>query len=151
MRTKEFIKKVKELGFRVQELNNIINVCNYEERVYLVTIDKHNQFMLDNRCKGYMDLGDYDKSDLLKLCYEYAKTPIEEREEPKKYYLKHKWMQIDDYNYLTVDLDDNTCCLDDIEGFDWTKNKFTLKEIKEIKEKHNTDLSDFEIVEVDLE
>lgn len=151
MRTKEFIKKVKELGFRVQELNNIINVCNYEERVYLVTIDKHNQFMLDNRCKGYMDLGDYDKSELLKLCYEYAKTPIEEREEPKKYFLKHKWMGHEKLKYLELDKQNDEWYLghkyDTI--FCTAKNEFTQKEIEEIKEKYNTDLSDFEMIEVE--
>lgn len=148
MKTKEFIKRVEELGFRVQELNNIINICNYKEGVYLVTIDKHNQFMLDNRCKGYMDLGDYDKSELLKLCYEYAKTPIEEREEPRKYYLKHRWIGNGWWQYLNL-LEDGTYFIKDGDLIPSVKNTFTRKEIDEIKAKYNTDLSDFEIVEVE--
>lgn len=86
---------------------------------------------------------------MIKAAVEFAETPIEEREAPKKYYLRHRWMKEEDYNYLSLYLEDNTYFLDDIEGFNWTENKFTLEEIEEIKEKYDTKLEDFEIVEVE--
>nr|DAX99492.1 MAG TPA: hypothetical protein [Caudoviricetes sp.] len=86
---------------------------------------------------------------MIKAAVEFAETPLEEREEPKKYHLRHKWMKEEDYNYLSLDLDDNYYYLDDIEGFDWSENKFTREEIEDIKEKYDTKLEDFEIVEVE--
>lgn len=58
---------------------------------------------------------------MIKAAVEFAETPIEDREEEKKFYLRHQW----------------------------ENKKFTLKEIEEIKEKFNTDLADFELVEVE--
>lgn len=104
---------------------------------------------ISNYYYAYDKLCNEDKEKLFELLVEYARTPIEEREEEKKFYLRHKWMKEEDYNYLTLDLDDNTYDLNDIDGFDWTENKFTREEIDEIKEKYNTDLSDFEEEEVE--
>lgn len=68
----------------------------------------------------------------------------------KKYYLKHRFLNTEDYNYYFQDKYDGF--LDDKYSYsqDEYKSKFTLKEIEEIKEKYNTDLKDFEIIEVEL-
>ena len=145
MKTKEFIKRVEELGYDVElypshvfiKTSNISVATVYTQRLYEIYTRSIVKVELTH------------KEELFDLIIKYAKTPIEEREEPKKYYLMHKWIQKNDYNYLTIDLDDTTYYLDDIEGYDWSENKFTHEEIDEIKEKYNTDLRDFDIVEVE--
>ena len=86
--------------------------------------------------------------EMIKAAVEFAETPLEDREEEKKFYLRHKWLNLDTDNYLHLDVDDGSCMLDDDEEFSYTKIKLTKKEIKEIKERFNTDLADFELVEV---
>lgn len=91
---------------------------------------------------------------MIKATMKYAETPPEDREEEKKFYLRHKWLNLDTnnylpHNYLHLDVDDGSCMLDDNEEFSFTKIKLTEKEIKEIKKKFNTDLADFELVEVE--
>lgn len=151
MKTKEFIKRVEELGFWVEELKNIINVCEDEAGFYLVTIDKNYQYILNNMGKGYKNLDDYKKRDLLKVCYEYAITPVEEREEEKKFYLRHRWMvgASKSTNYLNLFVDTGDMVLSGEQQDSSAKTEFTKKEIEEIKERYNTDLSDFDIVEVE--
>ena len=82
---------------------------------------------------------------------------MEYREEPKKYYLKHRYLISDNYldkqryNYLNKNTSTEALSLDDNnENPKWSfRCKFSLKEIEEIKEKYNTDLSDFKMIEVE--
>lgn len=145
MRTEEFIKRVEELGYDVELYPSHVVITT--SNISVATVYTQRLYEINTRSIVKVELT--HKEELFDLIIKYAKTPIEEREEPKKFYVRHKWMQTVGYNYLTIDIDDNTCCIDNIEGFDWTKNKFTHEEIDEIKEKYNTDLSDFEIVEVE--
>ena len=145
MKTKEFIKKVKELGFKIIRVgshidimfNNFIVAGVYTDQMHVMTFYSHEKLLLPN----------VDK--LFELLVEYAETPPDEREEEKKFYLKHRWLNLDTDNYLHLDVDDGSCMLNDNEEFSFTKIKLTEKEIKEIKEKFNTDLADFELVEVE--
>lgn len=148
MKTKEFIKKVKDLGFEYEKAEEVYFIYDNEGTEYAaVCHTTPNQISNMKRAWDWLDKDVQEK--LFDLLIEYAKTPVDEREEPKKYYLRHRWMKEEDYNYLSLYLEDNTYFLDDIEGFNWTENKFTLKEIEEIKEKYDTKLEDFEIVEVE--
>lgn len=53
-----------------------------------------------------------------------------------------------EYYYLNLDRDnENYYYLDSMYGDSSYQTEFTLKEIEEIKEKFDTDLADFEIVE----
>lgn len=70
------------------------------------------------------------------------------RKEEKKFYLRHRWIGNGWWQYLNL-LDDGTYFIKDGDLIPRVKNTFTRKEIEEIKEKYNTDLSDFEIVEVE--
>ena len=104
----------------------------------------------EQRIVFLMDLVNFPyEYDLLKKVIELAETPLAEREEEKKYYLKHKF--INNYsakNYINliateyVKLSDRLC---EDQVF---KTKFTKVEIEELKEKFDTDLKDFEIIEV---
>lgn len=87
---------------------------------------------------------------MIKAAVEFAETPIEDREEEKKFYLEHRYFRFDDGSnkYLGIDLARYKADLYSKITYRWVNNQFTKKEIEEIKEKFNTDLADFKEVEV---
>lgn len=88
---------------------------------------------------------------MIKAAVEFAATPPEDREEVKKFYLKHRWMRnINGFSRtLKIDIEDGTADVGIMCPSLGYKNQFTKKEIEEIKEKFNTDLADFKEVEVE--
>lgn len=150
MRTKEFIKRVEELGFYAEERGDEVYLYRYNSNC-LAKISKKFKYTINTFYREFIDLNEENRSPLFDLIDEYISTPVNEREEPKKYYLRHRWMGHEKLKYLELDTQNDEWYLghkyDTI--FVTAKNEFTLKEIEEIKEKYNTDLSDFEIVEVE--
>lgn len=89
---------------------------------------------------------------MIKAAVEFAETAIEDREEEKKFRLKHKWITSGGfYMYVTH----HTKPYGEVyELLSWRYGEingmqFTLKEIEKIKKEFNTDLKDFEMVEVE--
>lgn len=86
---------------------------------------------------------------MLKASLELSETLLEDRYPEKKYYLRHKFLNdICGECFLNHDLvsddwrlNNKTCSI----GY---KTQFTMGEIEEIKEKYETNLSDFNIEEV---
>lgn len=158
MKTKEFIEKVEELGFdvAVKEYNN-------EKRIQLFNSDGYTVSKVSTECicegitafNGFTNLQKDLKKQLFELLVEYSSTPIEEREEKKKYYLKHKFLRNDhdkyylNDNYLNNYTPKNNWVLKNKATTDNYKTQFTKQEIEEIKQKFNTSLDDFEIIEVE--
>ena len=150
MKTKEFIKRVKELGYRCYEYADSIAIRVNIYEFMIAAIDKKEMYsFIIGSDLGLDNPETFITDKLLELIVEYVRTPVDERVEEKKFYLRHKWLNLDTDNYLHLDVDDGSCMLDDKEEFSYTKIKLTKKEIKEIKEKFNTDLADFELVEVE--
>ncbi len=87
---------------------------------------------------------------VLEAVMEYVKTPVEKRQEERKYYLRHRFLcGFEKCVFLNVDeLNKRLYLSDKIQSSD-VQTEFTQKEIDEIKEKYNTDLKDFEIIEVE--
>lgn len=87
---------------------------------------------------------------MIKAAVEFAETPIKDREEEKKFYLRHRWLKPKPIykNYLNHWIGTNKYWLDYNNETENIQTQFTLKEIDEIKEKFNTDLGDFEKIEV---
>ena len=149
MKTKDFVKKVEALGYDTElypshviiKTSNILVANVYTQRLYEINT------------RSIVNVELTHKEELFDLIIKYAKTPIDEREEPKKYYLRHRWMRNEKLKYLELDTQNDEWYLG--HKYDTTfvtaKNEFTLKEIEEIKEKFDTDLSDFELVEVKSE
>lgn len=153
MKTKEFIKRVEELGYVIDTSMNpaeIMYMDDIDEEYNLAFVDLKEPFVIDT-VSTYMDRHKYAaRQELFDLIVEYARTPIEEREEVKKYYLRHKWLEQERVKYLSCNVHTLSYGLGLKEGAGINfKTRFTLKEIEEIKEKYNTDLSDFELVEVE--
>lgn len=140
MKTKEFIEKVEELGFAVSTVENYYVILN-KILVCAEICRTSNRVNLFHEC--------LEKNDLLKICVEYAQTPLTEREEEKKYYLRMKdTFYASAYRYLNFDIYERAYVLHNNFEHKYYKMKFTQKEIDDIKKQYNTDLKEFEQIEV---
>ena len=163
MKTKEFIEKVKKLGFGIEyyknPLSNVGLRCDYDlftiylEDKDLVEIWTNCRYAISTISDGHSCfINGYDVEELYKLCFEYANTPVKDREEEKKFLIQHKYLV--SKNLLPVNLAWNK--LKDVYRSINLKvdnhiyqAQFTFKEYEEIKKKLNTDLADFELIEVE--
>lgn len=139
MKTNEFIKKINELGYNVKETEH--NIIVRKEFTHLAVIDKENIY-------GFKYFYHNDK-DLFKLCVDYTSTPIEEREEEKRYYLRKFDKKFYEGEYLNHNINYKHWGLgDNVENAQY-KTKFTWKEIEDIKKRFDTELCEFvkEVVE----
>ena len=86
---------------------------------------------------------------LLKKAIELAETPLDEREEEKKYYLKYRFIN----KYTAVEhikrVITGEAILSDRHGDLVLQTKFTKAEIEELKKRFNIDLNDFELIEAE--
>lgn len=164
MKTKEFIEKVEKMGFDIAYYKNPYSneksifdydlITIYLDDQDLVKIWTSCQYAISTISDGHSCyITGYDVKELYKLCFEYANTPVKDREEEKKFYLKHRFLTslLRDmkYSFINYDTKYNDIYLSSNEALDYVKTKFTLKEIEEIKKKFDTDLADFEMVEVE--
>ena len=85
MKTKEFIKAVKKLGYTVKKDRDLLYVKDGNETFMLVRQNIRNNI---DASRG-LNIED----DLFNLLIEYARTPVPEREEEPRYRLRHKWLE----------------------------------------------------------
>lgn len=163
MKTKEFIEKVKKLGFGIEyyknPLSNVGLRCDYDlftiylEDKDLVEIWTNCRYAISTISDGHSCfINGYDVDELYKVCFEYASTPVDDREDKeKKFFLKHRYFQIagGGSGFFTIANPSGLLFLKYKTNLDNYSQKFTLNEIEEIEEKYNTDLMDFELVEVE--
>ena len=135
----------KSLEYKTITLRREIGIDGFITNHITINSKTENQVFIGN---GHCDEKDLN---MIKASIEYAETPPEDREGEKKFYLKHRWLNLETDNYLHLDVEDGSCILDDDVEFEFTKIELTKKEIEEIKKKFNTDLKDFELVEVEDE
>lgn len=146
MKTKEFIQRVEELGYKVHITNYAIYSENNGNLLWMIY--KKKQYKLE-----IFDLTtEKNAKELFDLCVEYAKTPIEEREE--KFYLQkiksfYEVTKDEAYMFLKLCIDDDIFFLGSIRQDYNCKTQFTQKEIDRIKEEQHTDLSEFKQIPVD--
>lgn len=154
MKTKEFIKKIEQLGYLVTEgyADWQISRINKGQDLLIAIVNRNNLSRISTDFVGWWDIPNKDKSKFLDIIVEFAKTPIEDREEEKKFLIKHKylvsksfypvfmvWHKLKDvYRPINCRVDNHIY-----------KAQFTLKEVEDIKIKLNTDLADFELIEVE--
>lgn len=89
------------------------------------------------------------RQEIFEALYELSKTPIEERQDVKKYYLKHRFLEDGSRSYLNSDYRFQELYLNGSDQFEEIQTQFTQEEIDEIKEKYKTTLDDFEQIEVE--
>lgn len=131
------------LEYKTITLTREISVDGFITNHITINSNTENQVFIEN---GFCDDKDLN---MIKAAVEFAETPIKEREEEKKFYLKHRWMAYENENYLTLCFPTGKYYLSHSTENNGYKTTFTLKEIEEIKKKFDTDLADFELVEVE--
>ena len=129
MKTKEFIERLASLGYSTTKYEDTIEVLE-------MFTPKHGRiYGRIHRKEPYrIETTQYARQDprLFDLMVEYARTPIDDREEPKKYYVKPKGIKVHRervYTYISIQ---KTWELlrKDID-YEW-QNIFTLDELKEL-------------------
>lgn len=98
MKTSEFIKAIKKLGYYPKENNTIIKITESQTitLVYAGVSIKHRN-VLRTDYFPFTELSKNKQSELLDVLIEYARTPLDEREEEPKYRLRHKWLCLDEF------------------------------------------------------
>lgn len=136
MKYSEFKAEVEKLGWFVSGNKYEVHVIN-DGGGKLMVIDKTDTHVLDPGHIQYVSLTHEDKSVLLDLSVELAKTPLADREEEKKYYLRlvtppilkkqvTEYLRKSEYlEYYTTGLSKNT-------GDEKIKTIFTESEIAEM-------------------
>ena len=89
MKYSEFKTEVEKMGFVVEDEGVPIYVDKSKDGETLVSIGKHKRFWLDPGWSGFNNLTEDQQLKLYDLAYELAKTPLAEREEEKRYYLRY--------------------------------------------------------------
>lgn len=72
-----------------------------------------------------------------------------ERESEKKYYLRHRFLETDFFNYVNRDYGFPELYLNSKAQIAGKQTQFTQEEIDEMKAKYHTTLDDFEQIEVE--
>lgn len=132
--TKKFIKEVQNLGFATAEYMNIILIRHESREVAL--IGKCKIFCVNTEYPSFNNLPEELKEKLYNLIDNYTRTPIEDREEPQKFYLKFDIKSSDSYHYLNYKEFLNSIEIhnkaNNLNGY---KTQFTQKEVDELKKK----------------
>lgn len=154
MKTKDFIRRVEELGFDAEERGNEVYLYGRVPDGY-AKISKKFKYTINTFYHDFIYLNEGDRGLLFDLIVEYISTPVNEREEEKKFYLRHKFLKSSlgeitrENSVVNYNTRDNVLYLADKQPVGCIKTFFTLKEIEEIKKKFDTDLADFELDEVE--
>lgn len=131
MKTKEFIEKVKRLGFRLVEDGVGVAVYDKEMTYELASVsDMHEKrFELD---LDVVDLTESEQESLMKLVVEYGATPLSKREVERKYEKRwHIHLSRGGSEYLNQDKETGFYELDTKYEINDYKTKFTRSEIGE--------------------
>lgn len=132
--TKKFIKEVQNLGFATAEYMNIILIRHESREVAL--IGKCKIFCVNTEYPSFNNLPKELKEKLYNLIDNYTRTPIEDREEPQKFYLKFDIKSSDSYHYLNYKEFLNSIEIHNkVNNLNGYKTQFTQKEVDELKKK----------------
>ncbi|MFR9278545.1 MAG: hypothetical protein ACLVME_02555 [Ezakiella coagulans] len=145
--TKKFIKEVEKLGLRVGESSTTISI--YYENAIVARVNKWKMFFTDTLFLVFDDLSKELKEKLYNLIDKYARTPLDEREEQERFFLKFKIKTADNCNFLNYDKNDDEPTLDNSLETSNFQTQFTQKEIDDIKKRFGVTLSDFEQIPIE--
>lgn len=151
MLTKDFIREVKSLGFIVDKSDEGTALIENSKNVTVayVIIDKMYEF--DTAYYVFEEIPESIKKKLFDLLVEYTSTPIDEREEPQKFYLKFKLPTNYSDDFLNLNRTFDWFEISTKSNSDKFQTQFTQKEIDEMKVKFEVAFSDFEQIPIDWE
>ena len=132
MKTSEFIKKMHSLGYETTNLERSI-IVNDDNGFFLVDVSKEEFGVFSTDFPGFSVLDNYDRLQLLDSLVMYAKTPVEERKEEKKYYLRQIGIE-NNHSFLNYDSSICEYSTYDKREFGVYKTQFTQSEIDNLPE-----------------
>lgn len=145
--TKKFIKEAEELGFRFLQCTKDIEI--YYENRQVAYVCWYRRFYVGTTC-WFHDLPEELQEKLFNLLVEYGRTPIDEREEPQKFYLQLTTLiAAGTENYLNYNTINGSFLLSGRWQTPLYQTQFTQAEIDEMKEKFGDALSGFEKIPVE--
>lgn len=149
MKTKEVIKELEKMNLQTQICNDYLFVTDsYGEAVGSINLKAKFEIYIDFRNFRHKLFED-EREKVYVLLTKLAETDPEDRGEEKRYYLKHKWLIDGERRYLNLYVDKNEYEINSDANCAEFKTQFTQSEIDGIKEKLNTNLEDFEVIEVE--
>lgn len=92
MKTKEFIKRVEELGYYVMNGEKYYYIRSFDCEV-IASINKLIMFQICTDYDGWDELSSEIKKGLFDIISKYASTLLDERKEEKKYFYEHKFIK----------------------------------------------------------
>lgn len=144
MKTKEFISKMNEVASTaIDILNAGINIYNLDGKtIGWVSTDDFGTVDTSYRNLDTMK----SKEEVVKLLFEYALTPLSEREDELKFRVKMLPEDDDDWEiYLNLNKNDNHIFIDDsINGIPDNQTIFTKSEYDKLQQKYSEWLPKFD-------
>lgn len=147
MKTKDFLREVEKLGFKV--LRSRKSFLIYYEKYLVSYVFINERFHTGMTCEFSEYLSEELKEKLYNLIDEYARTPLDEREKTVKFFLRFKGDKLGINNYLNYSVTLDWLVIREKMDCENFKTRFTQKEIDEIKEKFGVTLDDFEQIPVE--
>ena len=143
MKYKEFREYLKGTDFELIEDDVLIQVNTDGLGCVKIAKNTHRQIILP------FAVEEPEQFELIRNALELAETPLSEREEEKRCYLKHRFINFySGLGYINLSISEEVMLNNRYEDQIF-KTKFTKAEVEELKAKFNTDLNDFELIEVE--
>lgn len=151
MTYKELKDKITDLnavyGMNFTVVNDGKRVIVKNDNVVFAKINNSIPYYIELKDAMLLCLDDNLRHDFLSIVYEFAQTPINSRNLNPRFYISSKLTTNDEYGFLFKDDGD-------IDSLGWGRKdggytEFTQKEIDYICDKFHTNLSDFNIDEVE--
>ena len=90
MKYSEFKAEVEKMGFEVEENPHTVVAFRESDGSIIGKVYKQTTACLDTKWSSFVSLKDNEKNELLDLFARLAKTPLAEREEEKRYWLRYE-------------------------------------------------------------
>lgn len=124
MKTSEFIKQVKAMGYGVDEYGLFLSITTAMQD-FVAMVDKYTPLSLDTKITRSIP------EDLFNIIVEYVRTPVKDREEPKLYTAKSR-VVVNNGGYLSKRTGKEGYILSDGDSYLRPQIHFTQKELEDI-------------------
>lgn len=125
--------KVENRGYGYNDDGSVIEFFDKESNWPIVSISKLKQFVVSTAFLAFLSLNDIEQKIIGNLAFELASTPLEEREEEKRYRLKANLPQLQMSNIYLCAYNDSFVLTNTL-TFSPAKTIFTESELEEIDE-----------------
>ena len=144
MKYTEFKAEVEKLGYLVDIDHAPVYVDKSERGETIIAIGKHKRFSVDPGWSGFRSIPEENQIVIYNLAHALTVTPLAEREEEKRYYLRlaTKIDVYEDRRYLNMDIPNEKYTLSENKDDAYYKAIFTESEISQM------DITGFQKVEV---